>query len=155
MAVRVPPRDKIPAIVGDWRTGEYTQTALALKYGVSEGFVNKHVKGVEKDTAPIVKALVESRQALALLPEKTVSAVSDAVHEQTKHLAFFAHHTIQNCTMMMKKISKESDLSEHALVQRTLRDGRETVMGKESGPQQNVQVNTGITVVISEVDSKI
>lgn len=44
---------KAESIVADWRTGEYSQQAVADRNSVSKGAVNKLCKGVEQDTLPV------------------------------------------------------------------------------------------------------
>jgi hypothetical protein len=44
--------DKIPVIIGQWRTGEYSIRDLAKKHDVSVGFIAKHTAGIDKDSLP-------------------------------------------------------------------------------------------------------
>lgn len=131
------PTDKIPLIIADWRTKEFTQRELAEKYGVSNGFVAKHTKGIEQDTASLVSKGIEYRQGLAALGEHDMSSVSRAVDERTKHIDFFTSVAIKNVQEAMRGgCENQNDFRARA---DTILKGRETVLGKT--PDTAIQIN--------------
>ncbi len=136
------PADKIPLIVADWRTGDFVQRALADKYHVSIGFINKHTKGIPKDTAHIVNKLVEAKQELSELDEISVNSVNEVVHERTKHIQFFTNAAVKNVKAAVGKISKTTSQAEHRMLADTILKGKETVLGKQ--PDTAIQINNNI-----------
>lgn len=136
--------DKIPLIIADWRTGEYTVRDLTSKYKVSVGFIAKHTKGVEQDTAQTVNKLVQAKQELANLDEHSVHAVHEVVDERTKHIQFFTNVTVKNIKAMESKLTGELSIVEHKHAQETIAKAKETVLGKEASTQVNIQNNTTI-----------
>ncbi len=143
---------KSESIVADWRTGEYSQQRLAEKHGVSKGVVNKLCKGVEQDTAAIVTAGVLYRQGLAAHDDRNVTAVTAAVDEITKHIQFFTNVTIKNLSIMAEKIDGATTIMEHRVAQAAIRDGRETVLGKQ--PDTAIQINNSNTSAITADEFK-
>lgn len=117
-------------IVAQWRTGEYSQQDLADKHEVSKGVVNKLCKGVDQDTAAIVTAGVQYRQALAEHDDRNVTAVTMVVDERTKHIQFFNSAALRNVQAAVKKITAETSQMEHRMLADTILKGRETVLGK-------------------------
>ena len=136
--------DLAATIVAEWRTGEFSQQDLADTHNVSKGVVNKLCKGVEQDTAPIVTAGVQYRQALAEHDDRNVTAVTMVVDERTKHIQFFNNATLKNLSVMVKKVDTNTSIMEHRIAQAAIKDGRETVLGKS--PDVAVQVNNNMQV---------
>lgn len=133
--------EKIPLIIADWRTGEFTQRELAERHGVSNGFVAKHTKGVEQDTALLVSKGVEYRQGLAAIDEQAVSSVSRVVDERTKHIQFFTHAAVKNVQeAMLHPCDGQSDFQRRA---DTILKGKEAVLGKQ--PDTAIQINNTVT----------
>lgn len=129
------------SIVADWRTGEYSQQALADRYSVSKGVVNKLCKGIEQDTAAIVTAGILYRQGLAAHDDRNVTAVTDAVNERTKHIQFFTHAAITNVREAMSQpCDGQADYQRRA---DTINKCRETVLGKT--PDTAIQINNSNT----------
>ena len=134
--------DKIPLIIADWRTGEYTVRDLTSRYKVSVGFIAKHTKGVEQDTAQTVNKLVQAKQELANLDEHSVHAVHEVVDERTKHIQFFNNVTVKNIQAMSGKLDETLSIVEHKHAQEAIAKAKETVLGKEANTQVNIQNNT-------------
>ncbi len=130
---------KIPLIISDWRTGNFTQRDLAGKYRVSVGFINKHTKGIDQDTAKTVNKLVEAKQELAELDEQAVNSVNEVVHERTKHIEFFTNAALRNVKTAVEKVGPETSQAEHRMLADTILKGKETVLGKQ--PDTAIQIN--------------
>lgn len=140
-------------IVAEWRTGEFSQQDLADKHGVSKGVVNKLCKGVEQDTAAIVTAGVQYRQALAGHDDRNVTAVTMAVDERTKHIQFFNNATLKNLSVMVKKVGESTSIMEHRIAQAAIKDGRETVLGKT--PDTAIQINNNVASTATMTDEQL
>lgn len=129
-------------IIADWRTGEYSQQALADKYDVSKGVANKLCKGIEQDTAPIVTAGIQYKQGLAVNDDRNVTAINEAVTERIKHIQFFTDVTVKNISAMSDKLDATLTIVEHKHAQEAIAKAKETVLGKEASTQVNIQNNT-------------
>lgn len=138
---RINPAEKIPLILAEWRTGEYTQRDLAYRHKVSLGFINKHTKDVERDTASTVNKLVEAKQELSKMDEHSVNAVHAIVDEKTKHIQFFNNAALKNVQTAVRKIDESTTQAEHRMLAETILKGRETVLGKS--PDTAIQINNG------------
>lgn len=125
------------SINADWRTGAYSQQALADKHRVSKGVVNKLCKGVAQDTASIVTAGVEYRTGLAEHDDRNVTAVTAVVDERTKHIQFFTNAAVRNVQDAMT-VPCEGQ-ADYRMRADTILRGRETVLGKT--PDMAIQVN--------------
>jgi transposase len=147
----IPIKPEITAsILTDWRIGNTSQRKLAQKYSVSIGTVSNICKGVEQDGVSIVNAGTQYRQALAAHDEQMVNAIEQAVSEKTKHIQFFNNATVKNLSVMLTKIKPEvvkkgvvveagTSINDHRIAQAAIKDGRETVLGKD--PTTAVQIN--------------
>jgi len=125
------------SILADWRTGEYSQRHIAQRYKVSLGVVNKITKGVDKSTAPIVNKLVEAKQELSQLDERTVNAVHEVVDSKVKWLEFLNRSAIKNVQQAMAKdCIDQQDFNYRA---KTIGVAKEVIEGKN--PSVAVQVN--------------
>ena len=89
---------------------------------------------------------IQTKQNLAEIAEKksTLNSTEREIHdvivdERTKHIQFFNNATLKNVSLMMRKVTENTDIQEHRAVQATLRDGKEVVLGK--GPDVAVQIN--------------
>jgi len=140
-ASKILTQDTIASIVADWKTGNFTQRDLAYKYKLSVGAVNKHTKGLNKEHEQLVNKLVEAKQELSQLDERSVHAVNEIVEERTKHIQFFTNATINNLRMMESKINEGTSIVEHKIAQEAIAKGRETVLGKQPETQVNIQNN--------------
>lgn len=124
-------------IVADWRTGGYSQQALADKYDVSKGAVNNLCKGVDQDTAAIVTAGILYQQGLAAHDDRNVTAVTEVVDERTRHAKFFNAAALKNVSQAMASVcDSQNDYRARA---DTISKGREVVLGKI--PDAAIQIN--------------
>ena len=89
----------------------------------------------------LVNKLVEAKQELSQLDERSVHAVNEIVEERTKHIQFFTNATINNLRMMESKINEGTSIVEHKIAQEAIAKGRETVLGKQPETQVNIQNN--------------
>ncbi len=137
MAAKSLPETVSQDIVADWRTGEFSQQELADKHKVSKGAVNKLCKGVEQDTAPIVTAGIQYRQALAAHDDRNVTAVTAVVDEKMRHIEFFNNSAIRNVKEAMD-LSCASQFEFKARAE-TILKGREAVLGKTADTA--IQIN--------------
>lgn len=139
MAAKQIPETVAKDIVADWRTGAFSQQELADKHKVSKGAVNKLCKGVEQDTASIVTAGIQFRQALAGHDDRNVTAVTSVIDEKVRHINFFNNAALKNVQTAVKKIDDKTSQAEHRMLAETILKGRETVLGKT--PDTAIQIN--------------
>lgn len=125
------------AIVADWRTGAFSQQGLADKHKVSKGAVNKLCKGVAQDTASIVTAGVAYQVGLAGQDDRNVTAVTELVNEQTKHLDWLNKAALKNASEAMKL--QCNDQLDHVRRSDTILKTKETLVGKT--PETAIQIN--------------
>lgn len=137
MAAKPIPPEVCERIIAEWRTGEYSQRDLAARNKVSAGMVAKLTKGVEQDVSAIVSAGVQYRQGLAEHDEQTVSAVSIAVDERTKHIKLF-NSLAANNAIKASRLPCETH-QDHERLSNTILRSKEVVLGK--APDVAVQIN--------------
>ena len=142
MAMPTIPDDIRERILADWRTGEYSIRALAIRHDVSAAYVGKLVKGVPKDLGEIVNAGIKFRSALLQENRQVGDAVTKIVDEKTRHIAFFANATVKNVSLMMEKIGAKTSIDEHKTAQEAILKGKETVLGKS--PETAIQINNQV-----------
>ena len=80
-------------LIAEHKTGEFSQRALAKKYRMSVGYVNKLTKGIEKDSIEIIDAGVAYSVGLMKSDEQTMNAIERVVHEKTKNLQIIHNMT--------------------------------------------------------------
>ena len=140
MAAKPIPEVVAKDIVADWRTGAFSQQELADKHKVSKGAVNKLCKGIEQDTAAIVTAGIEFRQALAGHDDRNVTAVTAVIDDRMRHIEFFNSAAVKNVTeAMAMRCEGQNDFKARA---DTIAKGREVVLGKT--PDTAVQINNNV-----------
>lgn len=147
MSARPIDKDIQESILAEWRTGEYSQRQLSSRHKVSLGSVSKICRGVETDTAAIVNAGIAYKQGLAQQDERSVHVVMGIVDEKTRHLRLFNTVTEKNISLLADKITSGISIRDHREIQATLKDGKETVLGKE--PSVAVQVNNNTITAIT------
>ena len=134
------------AMLADWGTGDFTVRSLADKHKVSPATAQGVVKGQPKHLEPIINSLVKSNQEVALLSEHELNSVEHAVEEKTKHIEFFNNATIRNISKMLKNHIEPQEatpsIADHRLAQAAIKDGRETVLGKEPTTSVNIDNST-------------
>ncbi len=142
------PDDTKELILADFKTGDFTQRHLAQKYKLSLGAINKLTKGVDKSTAHIVNNLVQAKQALSQLDERTVNAVNTVVDKKVHMLEVLTSYTMKNAADAMKaQCTDQLDFKHRA---DTLLKTKEVIVGKN--PDVAIQVNNGINDTPVTVD---
>lgn len=141
--------DVAAKIVADWRTGAFSQQALADKHGVSKGKINNLCKGVEQDTKLIVTAGIEYQTGLAGHDDRNVTAVMAVVDERVKHIQFFTDAAVRNVQESMQaRCENQTDYKSRA---ETINKGRETVLGKSPEIQINNNPLNDISGVLTQI----
>lgn len=144
------------AILVDWRMGEMSRRDLAHKYNVSKAAVDKVCVGVAQDAKRIVAAGVAYNQMLADESGQIVAAVEDEVAKRAAQIRFFAEATHKNLSVMLEKIDAETTIQDHKTAQTAIKDGKETVLGKEPetviNNTQSVAVHTGVSLAVSAAE---
>ena len=145
MATPAIPDDTKELILADFKTGDFTQRHLSQKYKLSLGAINKLTKGVDKSTAHIVNNLVQSKQALSQLDERTVNAVNEVVDSKVKWLEYLNRQALKNVQDSFKAPCVEQVDFKHRAD--TISKAKEVLVGKNSdvSVQVNTQVNSQLT----------
>jgi len=142
MAPKPIPQEIVDSVIADWRTGAYSLAKLATIHKISKASAGNICKGIPQDTSAIVDAGAQYKQSLAAHDGRTVQAVQHVVDERTKHILFFDNATVDNISKMVKKIGDNTTIVEHRIAQSAIKDGRETVLGKQ--PDTAIQINNNI-----------
>lgn len=88
------------------------------------------------------------------------STVENDIEDRTQHLRFISHATYTNVGRMMQKFDpkskeyqKEMSFMDHKMAQSTIKDARESLIGKENQSKTELQINNApaITNVTYEV----
>jgi hypothetical protein len=138
--VRVKPAEQRDDILADWRTGEFTQTQLADKYGVAIGTINNYCKGVPHTNSVLLKKIVESKHDLAVLNEKERDSVMKIAEQKTSHLVYLSHQAVINVQEAMEAgCGTQADYFSRA---GTILRAKEVIAGK--APETAIQVNNTI-----------
>lgn len=120
--------DIAATVIAQWRTGKYSQQALADKHSVSKGAVNKLCKGVEQDVTAIVTAGIQYQQGLAQHDDRIVTAVTDVVNEAVKRQEWLNNAALKNVQEAMKApCENQNDYRARA---DTVLKAKEAVFGK-------------------------
>lgn len=143
-------------MLADWKATTCTVRDLASKYRVSHTTAHNVVRGVPKDLCVLVDKQVEIKQELANFNGHEVDKFQEEVERRCKGLELVTNATHANLGRMMGKFDKgsadyqqEMSVMDHKLVQSTIKDARESLLGKE--PQQaaasnyNNQINIGFS----------
>lgn len=149
LSIKIDPKERVERIIEEWKSGEFTQTQLCNKHSVSIGYVNKLVKGVEKDSAVLIKQIMQTKQSLANMTEIGREVVAKVVDEKVAALAFY--NATQNKLATIAMQSLDAKLQESGLagistndidgVSRVVDRSRNGVVGKAA--ETNIQINTG------------
>jgi hypothetical protein len=113
----------------DWRMGRMSQRQIADKHGVSNGKVAQLTKGVAQDSAAIVSAGIEYRQALQTQDERMVSAVEKEVDKVSGWVNWIHTALMSNAQQAMK--DKCSDQDDYLKRGNTLAKAKESIVGKQ------------------------
>jgi len=137
MAAKPLPSSVRDAVLTDWRMGQMSQQAIADKYAISKGVVNKVCKGVEQDVAPIVTAGIQYQQALHAHDDRIVTAVESHVDLVVSRLEYLNRQAMQNVQEAMDAgCENQSDFRSRAM---TINAAKETLVGKT--PDTAIQIN--------------
>jgi hypothetical protein len=101
----------------------------------------------------IDKARIDA-EFTTLLPRQQAVVVKE-VDERNRYLQYFNNSTMRNISIMMKKVNIDTDISEHRVIQSTLKEGKETVLGKTPDTvinNSNAQQNNHFEPFIIEID---
>ncbi len=114
-----------------------SQQAIADKYEVSKGVVNKICKGAPQDIEPIVTAGVQYRQALQQHDDRIVTAVEKTVDTIVAKLEWLSEQALKNVKEAMQTpCENQGDFRSRAL---TINAAKETIAGKT--PETAIQIN--------------
>ncbi len=151
MAAKPIPQSIKDDVLTEWRLGQLSQQAIAEKYGVSKGVVNKICKDVPQDVAPIVTAGVQYRQALHAHDDRMVTAVEKTVDTISARLEWLNEQALKNVKQAMGAgCENQSDFRSRAL---TINAAKETLVGKT--PDTAIQINNQNTAPITKVEWEI
>jgi len=146
---RINPETKIPLIVADWRTGEYTIRELAHRHSVSKSFVANHTKSIPKDAAVVVDNLIKAKQGLALLDGQTVDSVHEVVDKRIQYSEYFDKRAVENVeAAFILPVENQNDCKARA---ETISKARENVLGK--APDTALQINN--TIAFTKIERVI
>lgn len=135
----IPPYVK-ETIIAKWKSGDYKVKHLADEYKLTERCIHKMLAGYEHDNAHIVQAGVDYKSGLYNLSPLDAEIVTKIVDEKTRMVGFFNEVTVLNIRSMIGKIDKKTSIYDHKLAQSAIKEGKETVFGRQ--PEVAVQVNT-------------
>jgi transposase-like protein len=148
-------------VISDWKTAQYSIRKLALKHGISPTKAHDIVKGINRENEHLIERSVELAPELLLLPEQERTSVRNEVDIRLAHLAFIGNATAININRMLRKYNKKSpeyqaemSMMDHKLAQSTIKDGRESLLGKEATPpsQTNIQMNSTSNEVLQRIE---
>ena len=125
-------------LIADLGTGIYSVRDLAKKYGISVSSVQAYKPKIDPETERIVNAGVAYKTGLALISDNAkANAITNAVDERTKHLAFFTSAAVKNVQSAMKEPCEGQ--ADYRMRADTILRGKETVLGKQ--PDTAIQIN--------------
>lgn len=99
-------------LLTDYRAGNYTQRALADKYGISAAMVSKLTINTEKDLIDPVNKQIEARLALEGKSEQEIRAINYAVEFQLgllKDIELFSNKAVKKAGDLMDGTKTGSD----------------------------------------------
>jgi len=136
----------VSKIIADWRTGAFSQQALADKHKVSKGAVNKLCKGVEQDMTAIVTAGIQYQSGLAAQDDRIVTAVTAVVDEAASRMEWLNKAALKNVQEAMNADCENQQDYKHRAD--TVLKAKEAVFGKtpevviQNANVQGVEVNS-------------
>lgn len=134
-------------LIADWKTGKFTERALASKHRVSPATAHNLVAGIEKSIEPLISKQVEINQELVNLNEQEVSKFKQEVDSRTRNLACIDSATMKNVSILAKKIDLTLTVKDHRDAQATFKDARETIAPKvETAIQINNTQSSNLTL---------
>lgn len=136
-------------ILADFHAGK-TQNSLAKIYSLSKATINKLCKGVDPENINIVNTLTAIETVLLGKSEQKVNAVRSEVSERIKHIDFFNNATIKNLQLMTKKLGANTSIVDHRVAQAAIKDGRDTVLGKNIDTAIQINNNSAAQIINAE-----
>ncbi len=133
-------------VIADWKTGNFTERALASKYRISPTTAHNLVKGIDKSLGLLIGKQVAINQEVAELNEQEVSKFKQEVEDRTKHIQFFTHVAIKNVEEAMSGLC--GDQLDYVRRAETILKGKEAVLGKT--PDTAIQINNTQTINTAE-----
>ena len=121
-------------VIADWKTGSYTERALASKHKISPGTAHNIVAGIEKTLEPLISKQVEINQELSELSEQEMSKFKQEVDERSKHIQFFKGAHMLAATTAVKKLKEDGTRASYQEINsavNALSKAQESVLGKE------------------------
>lgn len=125
-------------MLADWYTGQYTVRSLAHKHRVSAPTAYNVVKGKPKAIEPLINKQMEINQELANFDTQSRQVFKQIIDERSKHLELITNATHTNINRMMRKFDKKDPeyvpdmpIMDNKLVQSTLKDARDSLLGRE------------------------
>lgn len=125
------------------------------KTGIDASNIAKKAKkeGWTNDVLPrLIQETVRVKEEFTTLLPRQQDYVVKEVEERLRHLAFITNATHININRMMRKFDPkdqeympEMTVMDNKLIQSTIKDGRESLLGKEAS-QTNVQVNNAVSL---------
>lgn len=130
-------------IMADYHIG-MSQNALAIKYDVSKGTINKMCKGVTPLNKETVNTLTRVQLELAGQNEQNVTAVNREVNERLQDMIFFRSASLRIIEKALD-LAEGANLHELEKAQNIIGKGKENIYGK--APETAIQVNNQSGVV--------
>ena len=147
MAAKSLPKSVVDDILADWRTGEYSQRALAEKHQASNGAVAKITKGINQDTKSIVSKGIEYQQGLQSHDERNVSAITAIVDAHARDSQFFNDAALLVAGKALSMASMTDSAADLRHVSAVIKDQKEVRFGKQVDTQVNIQNNNAVSSV--------
>ena len=142
-------------IVTSWKTGQYSQSALAKQYRVSEGLINKLCKGVSKDYELLVNEGIAYKTKVYEKEPNVVSEIEKVVDDATRDRLFFNQAQRKLANISLALINKNLDSAgvpldsfshqELATASNVIAASRTGILGKP-GDTTNIQINNTVRI---------
>lgn len=114
-----------------------------IHYKTIDNRAKKH-QWVKGSLARLISDSVRVKEEFATLNLAQQDIVSKEVDSRTKHMQFFTDASMKNVAIMMEKVNETTSIHEHRSAQATLKDGKETVLGK--APDTAIMINNSQNV---------
>lgn len=126
----------------EWaKAREYFEAGLSLamimeRTGISRSSLckksNKDGWSKETNKPQLIQTAIDLKLTKATMSDFAVSVHDELVEERTRHIQFITNATYKNISLMMEKVSEGCTLMDHKIVQSTIKDGRESLLGREA-----------------------
>jgi transcriptional regulator with XRE-family HTH domain len=163
--VKTSPKDRDKIL--EYADAGLSYSEISTRMGISKSQIGKIVarkrdgkKDDSKEKQELIQKAVDLKIAKETILNETGLAVHDElVNERTAHLKFINNATYININRMLKKFNPKSkeyqaemSVMDHKLAQSTIKDGRESLLGKEASSQTNIQMNNTSNEVLQKVE---